>query len=501
MSHRSFGASLDSKELVLPSHPLRSTKFFYFALYFVVSTFCVAMAFFLTLYRCIGQIDRASYITFLLICLLPIVVLIGLGFRHYITKPEHFYFILAVPSLAAFSTFMVAGNVPDEPAHIWQAVALFSRNPNGFYIPAILSDSLIPHNYADLWRLLNVRDTWSNVIVCERYLGSYLPHLYLIPGLAMSLGRFVGANVYLVLIIGRYLNSLLFLVSSIWMLRIIPVGKTALLVFLMNPMLIQQQASCSADVISNISALCFITYLLNLVSRTEIQSRQVLCLVLLGLFMAISKYAYAPLLLLLFVFVRRINSTRTKRLLYIGSFSGILLAVILIVTFYHGGFMPESFELMRNPVNLVSVYLKSIWEMGSFWISSYAGQFLGALNITTWQPCFWAYMVLQFCVLFYGDDTAKPLLEKSDKVIISLCALVDFSLILLSMREWSLTVDHRADIIMGVQGRYLFPVLFPVLMCMQRQNESEQRVVLKISSVILSLIVLLDLVVIVLFFN
>ena len=492
---------MDSKELIRPLRTSRLSRKYYFALYFVVATFCVFMAFSLTLYRCSGQLTRVPYFTSLLLCLLPIVMLVCLGFRRYLAEPEHYYFVLAVPSIAAFSAFMVAGNVPDEPAHIWQAVALFSRNPNGFFIPSILSDTLIPHSYAELWSVLNVQDSWSNVITCERYLGSYLPHLYLIPGMIMNLGRLVGANVYLALIVGRYLNGLVFLASSIWMLRIIPIGKTALLVFLMNPMLIQQQASCSADAISNIAALCYTTYLFYLVSRKNISSRQVWCLVLLALFMAVSKYAYAPLLLFLLIFVRRISSARTKKLVYASSLSVTLLTIILLLALYHGSFMPESFELMRNPVELFSVYLKSIWEMGSFWISSYAGQFLGALNITTWQPCFWAYMILQFCVLFYGDGASNPPLVKSDKIIISLSAFVDFSLILLSMRGWSLTVDQRADIIMGVQGRYLFPVLLPVFMCMQRHTGAEQRTVLRVSSVVLSLIILIDLVVIIQFFN
>ena len=46
-----------------------------------------------------------------------------------------------------------------------------------------------------------------------------------------------------------------------------------------------------------------------------------------------------------------------------------------------------------------------------------------------------------------------------------------------TMRNWTLTVDKREDIIMGVQGRYLFPLVLPVLLNILRPIKSSAEAV------------------------
>ena len=70
---------------------------------------------------------------------------------------------------------------------------------------------------------------------------------------------------------------------------------------------------------------------------------------------------------------------------------------------------------------------------------------------------------------------------------------VNFFLIVMTMRNWTLTVDKREDIIMGVQGRYLFPLVLPVLLNILRpiKSSSEGHVLLG-SSFIMSTILFVD---------
>ena len=71
------------------------------------------------------------------------------------------------------------------------------------------------------------------------------------------------------------------------------------------------------------------------------------------------------------------------------------------------------------------------------------------------------------------------------------------------MREWSVTVDKRSDIIMGVQGRYLFPIMLMPLFSMLRFNinKSNPCHVLHTVTMILVCILSLDMLVIICFFN
>lgn len=41
--------------------------------------------------------------------------------------------------------------------------------------------------------------------------------------------------------------------------------------------------------------------------------------------------------------------------------------------------MQMGFELLRSPIAFIKVMVKTIWEMGPFWVESFAGYNLGAL--------------------------------------------------------------------------------------------------------------------------
>ena len=418
---------------------------------------------------CAAAISKSSLALYAFpILLLAIVFFFMLArYRH---SHAWVFILIALPAVFGFGFFMLPGAVPDEPAHIYQCAALLSRNSSGFEVPLAFSQDYLPTNYAGAYEAITHGIGWDSTWICDRYLGSYFFHLYLIPGIILYLGQILSVNPYVALVVARIAEGLFFIFVSFLLVKIMPYGKTPLVVFLLNPMLIQQETSCSADAISLLVAISFIVYALRLNSKEELEKRDLICLAVLIFLLVTSKMLYAPLVLILFILVKRVGERRTRILLYAAPTALIIIAAIACIVFYRGSFFPDAFDLMRQPLHCVRVFVKSIWEMTPFWIESYAGYNLGALTIHAWIPCFWVYMILQFVVLVYSDDAEPSSMIKSDRVIFGIAALVDFFLILMTMRGWTLTHDLREDIIMGIQGRYLFPVFLPILLSILRPN-------------------------------
>lgn len=382
------------------------------------------------------------------------------------------FLLVGVPAGIAFCLFILPGNVPDEYPHVWQVTALFSRSGSGFMVPSALNETNMPHSFADMYSLITKAPNWGDTFLCGRYLSSYLPFVYVIASIPMSVCRLVGTNEYLAFYFARLGNLVFYLISATLLIRYTKFGKRLLLVYFLNPMLIQQEASCSGDAVINIVLFSFVIITISAYTEKRITRHRAICLAILAVLLCLSKaFAYSPFLLLLLLFVPERAGNWTRRGIWIGAFTAVAIASVLIIVLYRGPFMQMGFELLRSPIAFIKVMVKTIWEMGPFWVESFAGYNLGALSINVWKPCFWAYLVLLALVSVDDEGRQESPFCLDDRLLLWLIPAIDVVLICLSMREWTVTIDGRSDIFMGVQGRYFIPLVFlPLFSIMERKG-------------------------------
>ena len=437
--------------------------------YFATSLLAIAMLFMNVLEYKAGLVGKSSMVipALLLACLLCEFAFLARRFSNDVQKV---FLLISVPAVLAFGLFIIPGTVPDEQAHIAQALDLFGRHSGSFLVPKVLDPVSLPHTYTDLYASILTPDSWDSMISCDRYV-AYADGLYAIPAMVISVLRVLNVNAMVAVVIARLVNGVLFCAAGYYIIRLLPCGKTALMVFLLNPMLIQQEASLSADVLVNIAAIAFVVYFLKLNSQKEIARKEWLIFAALTVVITLAKMMFAPLALLWFVFLNRRLSGKWLLAAYLGIFLVCCALAALVVVFYHGSYFPASFELMRSPAECARVLANSIWIAGPFWINSYLGQFLASLNLATWTPCVYVYLVLQVVVLFYSDEDCSVLVRGVDKVFVCVLCLVNLLLLVLTMRNWSLEVDKVTDYIFGIQGRYLFPLVLLPLCCMLRPGK------------------------------
>ena len=386
-------------------------------------------------------------------------------------SPERVFLLVAFPAGLLFALFLIPGQVPDEYVHIYRACDL-KLTGAGTTVPAILAN--MPTNYSDYREMLFSAANWADTVSDSRDLTNYYIHLYLLPNLAIRLCCLLGANPYFAVIVGKLINGAVFCILGYWIVKKVPLGKVLGCIYLLNPMLIQQEFSLSADAMVNAISLSFVAYILYLKFAESISKKNIAWLVLLLVLTCVSKFAYAPLALLLLLLVPRLGSKRVRRAIYFGSVGIVALGVVLVIAFYQGTTYALAFELVRDPKEFLFVMFNSTVELGPLWIKEFSGMVLGSLNITVWEPCFWAYGLMLLFAAVFNLGESESLVRWEKVFVVVLTAFVSVA-ILLVFREWTITVDQRSDVIMGMQGRYLLPFYILPLLALVTPRASQVR--------------------------
>lgn len=399
--------------------------------------------------------------TDILLCLIgcsPTVILFAAQLRREKVSDQRLFVLIAFPALYGFSLFIVPGGIPDEHVHIAQIFALFNRSSAGMYVPVAVSNGVLPTSYQQLYHCLQQNSSWDVLEYTNRYV-TYGTHLYFLPYLVVSLCHLADIHPLLAVYAARFTNALIYLIAGNQIIKHIPVAKTFMLVYLLNPIAIQQGASTSCDAIINVIALSFSAYVLWLRFKEEkLSPRNLIWLGLLVALLVISKNAaYTPMLLMLLILLNRLEDKNSAKKAFFGTVVAIAALSITVICLYTGDFLPYAFELLRQPLFFLKVYLNTIWLQWPFWFESLFGYNLGALDINEWLFVFLAYVLLLFTSI--SRDTEKEKLDFNwlDRTVFILVALIDMTLIALSLREWAVTVDHLDNLLTGVQGRYFIP--------------------------------------------
>lgn len=465
-----------------------------FILYFALSLLAALFSYWFVLAYCYGLSDKADAAPAILLLLMLAIYFVFMLVKLK-DKVEKVFLLVAIPSLIFFSIFLLPDQVPDE---IWHIYRVFDLRLSGaeMVVPLSLSRTEVefPTDYPMMYSAITALPDWDKEAVITRDMTSYLAHLYLVPSVVVSACEALNFNPYVAVICARLSNATLFLVAGYCILRSIPIGKVMMFVYLLNPMLIQQEASCSADAVLNIVTLSYVAMLLWFkFSGSTARLPHYALFALLIVLSCLSKYAYAPFVVMsLLLLVPKISNRRVRRCVYFSSVTVALVGVALIVAFYQGDAYYASFELVRDPVEFASVMAKSFYEIGPLWIKEFGGHILGALNITVWEPCFWGYMLMLMLAAVFnlGETVSFESWEKAFAVLLSFVVTV---MMILVFREWTLTVDLRSDVIMGVQGRYFIPYAILPLMCLITERSSLRREnCLILYSISLSAILLVD---------
>ncbi len=379
-------------------------------------------------------------------------------------KEQTLFILVATPLLAGFALFMMPFAVPDEFTHINRVFDNRSACP--LTTPAQLLDAYAwIDTYQTLGGFLALDFDYSLTKETEFCASTYSEINYLPPALVVAVGKLFGINGYVLIFVARLSNAALYLAACYWMIGRLPFGKKLAFVFLLNPMLLQQEASCSADALCNIAILCFFVQLIAMRFGREshFPKREWFVLFAFAVLVAVCKYVYLPLLLSAIILYPKIRSTAVKKALPVVIVALMIGAVAFVVLRGYGDSLSRLLGTFQVDTFFGSLGATTAQE-GVTMLWQFAGGNLGwpymnyvDAGATVRVPVVWTVFLALLVLAAFASADEKAAFKRWERICLVAVGL--FEIIVVFAALWM----GAEGAVTWLQGRYFIPPAFLLL--------------------------------------
>lgn len=424
-----------------------------------------------------------------LMTLFVVTYFMGIRFRIDSVK----YAVISIVVLGTIlNVFVPVGNVPDEAnAHMINAYHMSNQilrieddvnnvkmrkcdlSTFGYtYVKDQVMDSYLKKMFDNKDLDTELVNSKHQIVPVKRY-----SFTYCLSGLGISIGRLLGLNGILCILLGRLLNFILFVLCIAYCLRNTPIFKSIFIFIGLLPITLQQAFSLSYDSIVLSLSLLIVSLTIQLFHDKKLNAKKwVLLIGSCTLLIPCKSFAYAPLVLAPISFVlTKIDFSKFKnkkgRL-----FLGILVLAILLIYLLGVAFVGPRIQsgtilyLIFNPAVLYHVLRNTLYNRGTFILISALGGSLELCTISIFNPITIAYIVVM-CFLIVKMDPKKIGMDKKVQLLFMLIIFISFLGSMLAMYGWSYSMGFfDGKTIEGFQGRYLLPVLPLLFLCSNGQD-------------------------------
>lgn len=431
----------------------------------------------------------AIVVGLLLMILFVVTYFMGIRFRIDSVK----YAVISIVVLGTIlNVFVPVGNVPDEAnAHMINAYHMSNQilrieddvnnikmrkcdlSAFGYtYVKDQVMDSYLKKMFDNKDLDTELVNSKHQIVPVKRY-----SFTYCLSALGISIGRLLGLNGILCILLGRILNFILFVLCIAYCLRNTPIFKSIFIFIGLLPITLQQAFSLSYDSIVLSLSLLIVSLTIQLFHDKKLNAKKwVLLIGSCTLLIPCKSFAYAPLVLAPISFVlTKIDFSKFKnkkgRL-----FLGILVLAILLIYLLGVAFVGARIQsgtilyLIFNPDVLYRVLRNTLYNRGTFILISALGGSLELCTISIFNPITIAYIVVMR-FLIVKMNPKKIGMDKKVQLLFMLIIFISFLGSMLAMYGWSYSMGFfDGKTIEGFQGRYLLPVLPLLFLCSNGQD-------------------------------
>ena len=484
--------------LITDREKLIGVKKYVFTIVFVI--FIAGLLIYTYQYGVEKAIDDGAWYLKRMYFVLSVMILItafGLFYNIYMRRisAQKLFIYLAVPLGMIFSLLITINSVPDEPSHVDTAYSISNeimRIPDASrpgYIYKRIEDvepyrekqqKMSVGNYKLLFKNI-FRETEDTELV-ETAATSNLSNSgiinYLPQALGVTLGRVLGWNRVMTLLLGRWFALISYVILTYFAIRKMPFAKISLLLIAILPISLQQAASFSYDSVINGIAFLYVAYCVYAIYCEKIEWIDMVVIAVTGGMTAYVKGGvYIAMLLLLPVALLTNNRLERSQKITLG-WIGVGATVVFIGknllktierfmrvpgTAVGGAFSTEIYTfsyIVKYPHRFIGMLANTFYKQGDAYIRNLFGGNLGwrEININ------WA-IVIGFIVLILLScirQTKEPKIIVQHRMAFAIITIGTFGCIELSMMlAWTpVTINY----ITGVQGRYFIPFFLLLLL-------------------------------------
>ena len=465
--------------------------------YIIVFEFVISLVFIYSIYKVIAEKAGNNYlnIPFLIIgiifAIFQILILIR-NFKINRDKLEKIIISLLMPVSFCYVFFMTPGYVPDENSHIWYAYEISTgtiiktkENNGGFATPIpgqlfefTKEDNTTLKRYIDYDNEIKNPTNYEGKIEVETPARGYPTFLYMFSACGFLIARIFNLSVIVGVYLARIFNLIFFFAMIYFAIKKVSFGKWIFVIIAFLPMTLQQAASVSYDSFINSISIFYIAYTIYLSRKDEKYSKKTKILyVLISAIIAMSKFAYAPLIAISFLLLRNKKETKKEKIIFI--LSTIIISAIAcitmfkIVSLYPSTASKEIYYSTTNvdpgkqlsltisePIHIFKAMKTSISQ--GMWIDGLIGKELGWMDIEVPNFVIGSFLLLLIISPFLGEYEKEKYFNKLEKLLSVLIYIGTYILIFIAFYfTWT---TPGWDTVFGIQGRYFIPIAATLLL-------------------------------------
>lgn len=489
--------------------------------------------------------DSLNYVMFmgLIVAFTLVAILYSVLLLRNCEKVEVYFVISTLVFGMIFSIILPPFSAPDEDFHFAEAYRLSNAimgqpiNDEQGYIYMRECDIQNYEWYPDneytidmIKKLIRGDKEYSEEMrASNSYKNTYVPIIMYVPqAVGITIGRLLHLNYARVVFFGRWINLLTFVVIALWAIKLIPYGKWILFAICQIPLLVELISSYSYDILILSGTFLWIAFIMKLCCQKEkITIKQLCILVLFAVVYGPLKPVYIPLTALVFLIpngkfpVGKLNNLRWKNFVIKSVIVVMAAASFLIVnkckfmsmrwienpksnvnieTTISDVMMMEEKDLydiensdpcnrpnisylIDNPFDMLESYMGAFLAFMDEYILSLFGNYLGWYHIRI--PIYVSILVMVLLCMSYSesDNMEGNIINEKGKIWIIFLAAGSCFAAILSMYMKNTSPSNKT--IIGVQGRYIIPVLSVLPFFLQTKHLSSE--VKKTNIVMLSL--------------
>lgn len=289
---------------------------------------------------------------------------------------------------------------------------------------------------------------------------------YIPSAIVIKLASFVDCPITLSALLGRLINSLIFILCGYFSLKLIPKFKKLYFLLLLFPVTIQQVSGICQDSLT----LSIIFLLVSLILHQaygkdkKVSNKHLIGIFALSIFLGMCKPGYFLFPLLMWLIPNEKFSSK-KTAIFLKSFPFILCIALTLVKYLSpsttiGSTLENGMTIsyaLGHPLEMIKMCVVTVYQRLSL------DMLTGQINLFGWSTVlydysvsFIVYFVYTLCVFF--DNQEKEKLKLYDRILMLGIALVTIGIIYASaLFSFNMTMIG-SQIVAGLQSRYFIPV-------------------------------------------
>lgn len=384
-------------------------------------------------------------------------------------KPENIFLILALISIFAFMILLPINRVPDEMNHARMTWEIFHKPSSASFqwMQEVPTD--VHNNVSDYLQIFKQKIDLSK----EPFqFGFSLKSISFIPQLiGMTIGSWISPSVGMIVYMGRIFNALAYIGGIYFLIRYFKYGKTALMFISLLPIMIQQAASLSYDVMNYLEIMLAIGFITNLAYTKRFTNRSFVELIGIAILLLATKPNNFLLLGLIpflpfefegFLAILNAPFKATKAFVarYKYVFYGLaFVALVLVLQFLmkNEGGLRHYWDVLLNTLVKTNenADLNTILTVGMF---GYFG------NFTLQMPLWLIFIDIVVLALVFLAEKKDYFSKDFTHIATLMFPIQVLATVTVMYLQWTpLVLGHGANISVGAQGRYFTPFLIMFL--------------------------------------